>query len=456
MLDDTIAAVATPPGTGGLGVVRVSGPGALAAADAVFRGATSLARAPSHTLHHGRLFDGDDPVDDAVAAVFRAPRSYTGEDVVELSCHGGTFLQRRVLDLCLRAGARLAGPGEFTRRAYLNGKMDLAQAEAVSELIAAHSDSYRRLALEQLEGRLSAYLDALHGGVLDLLARLEANLDFAEEEVPDLPRPGLVSRLDGLLDRARRLLDTAPRGRLLRDGLRAVLVGKPNAGKSSLFNALLDADRAIVTDVPGTTRDLLEERVLIDGVPVALADTAGLRPSGDPVEAEGMARARRALDRADVAVLVLDLTRPVTDDDRAALALASARPLVAVLNKCDASAPAAADAFRPLLNGTTTLRTSAVTGEGLDDLRRALLRGAAAPEAEPSPVPTLINARHEALLRDAAESLARARDAAAAGEPEECLCVDLRRTLSRVNEVVGRDAPDEVLDAVFSTFCIGK
>jgi tRNA modification GTPase len=460
--DDTIAAIATPLGDGGLGVVRLSGPAALAVAARLFRPSSALdvAAAPGHSVHHGWIRDEACAVDEAVLTVFRAPRSHTGEDVAELSCHGGAWLLRRVLELCLAGGARLAEPGEFTRRAFLNWKMDLAQAEAVAALISAKSERFRRLAADQLQGALSRYVGTLRRDLLDLLAHLEANLDFAEEEVPDLSRDALRQKLGDLLRRVRALLETAPRGRLLRDGMRAVLVGKPNVGKSSLFNALLGGDRAIVTEVPGTTRDLLEERVLLRDVPVLLTDTAGLRRTAARVESEGIRRARRALNAADVAIFVTDLSRPPTGEDREIAGLLSGKRAVLALNKCDAPrAGERASLLARLLPAAPALKTSAVSGEGLDPLREAVV-GAAAPGdgREAGETPTLIAVRHERLLADAQAALSSAQEAlaASASSIEECLSVDLRAALGALNELTGEGAHDEVLNAVFANFCIGK
>jgi tRNA modification GTPase len=461
MTDDTIAAIATPLGSGGLGVIRVSGPAALSVADAVFRSSRSLREAPSHTLHHGRLLRGDLLLDDAVAGVFRAPRSYTGEDVVEFSCHGGPALLRDALEACLAAGARTAEPGEFTKRAFLNGKMDLAQAEAVALLIGARSASARRWALEQLEGGLSRRVEALRREALALLAGIEASLDFAEEEVPDLAPPELARRAGALETALRALLATAPRGRLHREGLRAVLAGLPNAGKSSLFNALLGRDRAIVTPAAGTTRDTLEESFTAEDLPVVLTDTAGLREGDGAAEAEGVARARAALARADAVVWVLDASRPL---DGEALAVREdfppAAPVIAVLHKSDLLPPRVDRmALTSRLPGTNAVFASSVTEEGLAELRRLLARAlpadtGAAREADASP--TLLNDRHESLVAEAAEAAGRARNAAAAGEPAECAALELRRALDALDRVTGRSASEELLDQVFSTFCIGK
>lgn len=458
--EDTIAAVVTPLGPGGLGVVRVSGPRALSVAAAVFRASSPLDQVPTHTLHHGTLLHDGLPLDDAVASVFRGPRSYTGEDVVEISCHGNADLMRQALAACLSAGARTAGPGEFTKRAFLNGKMDLAQAEAVALMVSARSAAARRWALDQLQGRLSAKLDAFRKDILSLLAHLEASLDFAEEEVPDLSREELLRRADALAETLSRLLATAPRGRAFRDGVRAVLTGRPNVGKSSLFNALLGHDRAIVTDAAGTTRDTLEEVFDAQGVPVVLTDTAGLREGRDAAESEGVARARRSLENADVALWTLDAADPFRPEDlEIRRALPAAAKVVVVLNKAD-RVPDPRDRMLLLERaGAPAVCVSAATGEGLPDLRSLLARTAvpaadASLEAEDGI--TLLNDRHEALARAAAEALQGAARAVRAGDPVECAAPELRRALDALNHVAGKGVSDEVLDEVFSRFCIGK
>jgi tRNA modification GTPase len=459
--EDTIAAIATPLGSGGLGVIRVSGPAALSVADRLFRSSVPLSQVPSHTLHHGLLVDGEEPLDDAVAAVFRGPRSYTGEDVVELSCHGSPALLRRALAACLASGARIAGPGEFTRRAFLNGRMDLAQAEAVAALVAARSEEVRRWSLHQLRGGLSVRIKELRGRVLDALARLEAALDFSEDEVPEFTREDIVRTISALLGEVDALLSTADRGRLFREGLKAVLAGRPNTGKSSLFNALLDSDRAIVHESPGTTRDVLEESLTVEGLPVTLTDTAGLRAGTEPVEAEGVSRARKALEGADVALWVLDASKPLRPEDLRAAD--TVRKAIAVFNKMDlvrlgpsekADLDRSARAAVPAVGRSVFV--SARTGEGLDDLRKALASLPAAEGRDAAEGPTLIVDRHIVLVREASAALARCLRAAQAGEREECLAVDLRRALNALDQISGTDVSDDVLNAIFSKFCVGK
>jgi tRNA modification GTPase len=454
-MTDTIAAIATPLGAGGLGVLRLSGPAAFAIADGVFRTKTPLSQTPPRAARLGDLHDGGAVIDQALALAFRAPHSYTGEDVVEFSCHGGPALLRAGLDLLLRRGARAAGPGEFTQRAFLNGKMDLSQAEAVAALIGARSAAQGRLALNHLRGGLAAETRPWREKLVALLAALEANLDFAEEEVPDLPREALRDSIRAVRNALSTFLAEAGDARAWREGWRVALAGRPNVGKSSLFNALLKTDRAIVTPVPGTTRDTLEETVVWDGLPVVLTDTAGLRRADDPVERAGLERARRAADSADAVLWVVDASAEPAPEDRAAFPPRPDGTVVLVLNKCDRPVPGRAEErWRSFLNAPAVpaVRVSAATGGGLPDLRRAVLNSAAGGR-EPAESAAGLNARQTQLLRDAEAALGRA---AVDPGPDEAVALDLRQALARLNEVTGDGAPDEVIHAVFSNFCIGK
>ena len=368
---DTIAAIATPAGSGGIGVVRVSGPEALWIA----RRVTRRTRDPRPRYAHlVKIFDGNDElIDQALLLFMPGPRSYTGEDVAELSCHGGPVALRRVLDSLLAAGARPAGPGEFTLRAFLNGRLDLAQAEAVADLVAAPTPAALAVAANQLAGRLSDAVREMRTACLDLLAQMEAEVDFDEDEVPAMDRAVLASTLDSLHERLEEALASAGRGIMQRHGLRVALVGSPNVGKSSLMNALLRTDRAIVTEIPGTTRDVLEESFDLDGVPIVLNDTAGLRETRDPVETLGVERSSRALEAADAAVLVLDASRPLLSNDEAAAQRVrrAAKPTIVALNKRDLPHAVRVDDARDLVPGAPVVHTSAIR-EDVNELRRAL------------------------------------------------------------------------------------
>ncbi|MEQ1831792.1 MAG: tRNA uridine-5-carboxymethylaminomethyl(34) synthesis GTPase MnmE [Candidatus Eisenbacteria bacterium] len=457
-IDDTITAIATAPGAAGLAVLRVSGVQALAMADAVFRGSAPLAEAAGHTLHHGWAVDAAGArLDEVVAAVFRAPRSYTGEDTVELSCHGGGVSAGRVLAAVRAAGARLAGPGEFTLRAYLHGRLDLAQAEAVADLVHAETDSAGDLALGQLAGALSARVRELEERITDATAEVEARVDFAEDvggiETPAHVRTA-IAEASAALDA---LLAGAPWARAVREGVRVPLVGRPNAGKSSLFNALLGEDRAIVTAEPGTTRDRVSEKLHVAGVPVTLSDTAGVRMATNPVEAMGVARALAALEGAAVVVWVVDGTQPLeAAGDMLVASLPGRRVLVAV-SKSDLPNMVTDEQVAAALKGAehAVVRVSAVAGSGLAELREALavLLGAGRAGGLAGAVS---NPRHTDALSRARAALERAAAAAQAGAPGEIVALELRESLAALGEVTGRNASEELLERIFARFCIGK
>jgi len=453
--DDTIAAVATPLGEAGLGVIRLSGPAALSIADKLFEARRPLSAAATHTLHHGWITRSSRRLDEAVAAVFRAPTSYTGEDVVEFSCHGSPAVLRELLAWCCESGARLARPGEFTQRAYVNGRMDLAQAEAVAALIGARSARSARAAADQLAGGLSTRVGALRRAAIELLADIEANLDFAEEDLPSLPKDRVAAALGLLIDGIGLLLATGTRGRWLREGGSVVLAGRPNVGKSSLFNAFLAQDRSIVTDVPGTTRDTIEERLSWDGYPIALIDTAGIRKTTDPVESIGTDRARRAADQADVVVLVIDASQQLTDDDRAIARTLNGQAVVVALNKSDRP-PAVLPVDIVRIGLQRSVAVSALTGAGLADLRAAALSlFPSGPETGEAGV-VVTNERHAEKLSEALAACESALDALGEGRGEDAVSFDVRRAAGALAAVTGDDVGEAVLDSIFSRFCIGK
>jgi tRNA modification GTPase len=445
--DDTIVAIATPPGHGGIGVVRISGPDAhRIAQDLSGRDRPFVARCA--TLSQIVLPAG--PLDHAVVTTFVAPHSYTAEHVAEISAHGSPVLLRAIVEEAMCRGARLAGPGEFTLRAFLNGRIDLVQAEAVRDIVAAVTPQQARAAYDQLEGTLTRDIQTIDAQLFDLCARLEASLDFAGEGYHFVADGAAASEIGVITGRLAALLTDARRGRLLRDGIHVVLAGRPNTGKSSLFNRFAGAGRAIVTEVPGTTRDLITEVVAIGGIPVTLVDTAGVRTGPvDPVEAEGIARAAAAHAVAAMVIVVLDGSAPLTADDHALLDATAASPRVVVANKADRPA-----AWQHEAVGTTILRVSALSGEGVDRLGEALLDVAGAGSGRD--VPAVTNLRHMELLERARGALDRARAAAAGGLPEELVLEDLGDARACLEEVTGRRTPDEVLERIFSSFCIGK
>jgi tRNA modification GTPase len=443
--DDTIVAIATPPGRGGIGVVRLSGPCAGAVAEAL-TGRSGFE--PRHATLATVTDSGHEPIDRAIVTLFPAPHSYTGEDVVEVSAHGSPIVLEAIVAAAQSAGARLANPGEFTLRAYLHGRMDLVQAEAVAELIEAVTPLQARAAFDQLEGTLTSRLGLMDTALLDLIARLEASLDFPDEGYHFITPAETAAALDAILATLGGLLRDAARGRMIREGLTVAIVGRPNVGKSSLFNSLAGAARAIVTDVPGTTRDLVTERVDIEGIPVTIVDTAGLRDAADDaIEAEGVARARKARDVADAVIVVLDRSRALTQDDRAILDETIEPRRVLAANKSDL--PAAWSALEQ-----EALEVSAATGAGISALCGAIVRAAGGTVLrDRAPI---ANLRHAALLEDARAAVSRARASAAASVPEEFVLADLHEARGYFDEISGARPRDEVLTAIFDRFCIGK
>lgn len=455
---DTIAALATPPGESGIAVIRVSGVDALSVLSRVLRtpaGETFRGQWEHRRLYHGRFVAADGtPVDEVMAAVMRAPESYTGEDVAEISCHGGSAVVARVLETLFAPDVRPAEPGEFTRRAFLNGKMDLIQAEAVADLIHARTELQRSVAERQLRGALSRRIDALADDMLVLLGLIEANIDFIEEDIDALDVPESLARIERQHAEIDDLLASAAFAGPLRDGYRVVIAGPVNAGKSSLFNRLVGESRAIVTEIPGTTRDVLRESVSIDGVPFVIHDTAGLRDTvPDRVESIGIDRARDAARAADVVVFVIDGSEPLPAETRGALAQLDVDRAVMVVNKVDR--PVHGDP--PIQSGLTVVRASAETGEGLGELKASLLRLARSDElARMARDRVILNARLAALLESARDPLADLGRAIRDREALEILAARARDVLSYYEEATGRRYREDLLDVIFSRFCIGK
>ena len=457
---DTIAAIATAPGAGGLAVLRVSGSRALAVAGALMSEA-ALERASDHSLHHAWAHWPGRPaerIDEVVAAIFRAPRSYTREDVVEISCHGGPLTARRLLAALEAAGARGALPGEFTMRAFLNGRIDLAQAEAVADLIQAENEAARELALSQLAGSLSHDLAEIESAIADAAAEVEARVDFAEDvggiEVP----PNVGEAIRAAHSRLAALLEGSAWARAIREGLNIPIVGKPNVGKSSLFNALLGEERAIVMHLAGTTRDRVSESVEILGLRVRLSDTAGLREGGEPIERLGIERTRAALGEARIAIWVLDASEPLAAEDLAIVGALAARRVLVAFNKSDREIRLDRDAALASLNGPAVrgVQVSAITGAGLEDLRCALVELAGGTPHEKPNGPVAAHPRHVSSIERARAALARSVDAARSGECGEIVALELRESLDALGEVTGRCASEELLDRIFARFCIGK
>ncbi len=444
---DTIVAVATPAGRGGIGVVRVAGPEAVRIAGALTgRGDFTPRHATFATVTDAT---GAGIIDEVVVTWFQAPRSYTGDDVVEIAAHGSPPVLHAIVERACGLGARLAEPGEFTFRAYLNGRLDLVQAEAVADLVNAVTPAQARVAVDQLEGTLSARIRAIDERLFDLVARLEASLDFPEEGFHFITREEAREALTGVAQDLSALLSDGRRGRLIREGRLVVIAGRPNVGKSSLFNALVGANRAIVTARAGTTRDVLTETVDIGGVPVTLVDTAGVRETIDEIEAEGVRRAQEALEASALSVVVLDGSAPLGDDDRRLLASVPA-PRVIAVNKADRP-----PAWPPVELGDVVIHTSTITGAGLDDLRRALVDQLSGEESLRDH-PVISNTRHLQCATEAHGSVQRAGEALTAGAAEEVVLAELAPAREALEHLTGKRTPDDLLAHVFSRFCVGK
>jgi tRNA modification GTPase len=448
-LEDTIVAISTPPGRGGLGVVRLSGAQARSIAGRILRFSGEADWRPWH-VQMAELPDRQgNPVDQVLVAFFEAPRSYTAEDVVEISCHGSPVVLRHAIERALEAGARLADPGEFTLRAFLNGRIDLPRAEAIRDLIEATTLYQARIAAQQAGGSVSRRIAPLKEQLLDLIALLEAGIDFAEDDVSVASAGEILRRLAPVLEGVSQLAATFQYGGLVRSGLTLAIVGRPNVGKSSLFNRLLEQDRAIVASAPGTTRDLVSETASISGIPVKLYDTAGIREGAELVESLGIERSFQAMADADLTLVVVDISQPLDDQDRALIARAEGqgRCLVAG-NKRDLVGQAVPPA--------SPISVSALTGEGVAQLREAILEALAPQGAFEQETGFITSLRHEQLLRESAGYLEKAGAAAEAGIPHEMLLLDLYSALRPIDAITGATSADDILNRIFSTFCIGK
>lgn len=455
--EDTIAAIATPAGEGGVGIVRVSGPEAERIAAAVFsRNNGKSGRLKSHMLHYGTIRDPTTGkiLDQVLLTLMRKPRSYTGEDVVEVHCHGGVFLVQWILELILSLGARHAEPGEFTKRAFLNGRIDLAQAEAVLDLVSARTEKGVDLSLSQIKGDLSNWIGSLREALLDILAEVEAAIDFPEEEIEILEGPALVAKIDALRAKIGVILGTYEWGRLFRDGAEVCICGRPNVGKSSLFNALLGEERVIVTPVPGTTRDVIEESINLDGLPVIIWDTAGIREASDEVEQIGVNLSRERLEKSEAAVIVLDGSVSLTDEDKIFLTATKEKTGLIAINKVDLKQRIEHDQLQHMTGDKKIVTVSAKHGIGIQELKESLREIILPMDMEPPFV--LTNGRHKSALSRGERALADARLALEKAQPPELAAVALQQAKESLEEVIGLVRHDDILELVFSKFCIGK
>jgi len=476
-IDDTICAVATPAGEGGVGIVRVSGSQAFPIASNIvwLRCAKSLAEIKPYQLFLGKfLWDhaqthdevkhGSATVlDEVLVVIMRAPRSYTGEDVVEIHGHGGPLIVQTICEALTQAGARMAEPGEFTQRAFLNGRLDLTQAEAVLDTIQANSLHSLKLAQEHLQGGLSEIIQGHRDGLVKLLAHIEAGMDFGEEDIQFIEQTELQEKLRTIVEAVETLIESAQEGRIIREGIRTVILGRPNVGKSSVLNAILGIDRAIVSQIPGTTRDVLEESVMVEGVMVRLFDTAGLRETTDELEQEGMSRAEKAIQQADVLVMIFDQSQALTEKDMGLIQEYSQKTRVMILNKHDLPQQVSLEDIQEIATSheknplqTEYVQVCALTGEGIDDVKRAIKHVAIGRRHEAGDSVLISKLRHKVLLQQATEALRNALKAIDDRLSAECIALDLRVALQALGEIVGTVTNEDILDQIFREFCIGK
>lgn len=448
LTEDTIAALATPLGFGAISIIRVSGEKAIAAVDTIFTGKVKLEKAKSHTVHYGNIFDSDEMVDDVLVSIFRAPNSYTGEDSVEISTHGNPLIANKILELLTRNNIRLAEPGEFTKRAFLNNRMDLSQAEAVADVISSHTEASLRGARNQLNGLLSRKVDEFRTLLLNISSFVELELDFAEEDVKFIEKSELIKRIDNIQSEIDSLLQTYSFGKTMRDGVNVALVGIPNVGKSSLLNYILKESRAIVSEIPGTTRDIIREEVSIDGILFKLYDTAGIRFSEDLIELEGIYRSRDAVKNADMVLFINDVEQEFDQTlYQEILILNDRKNILTVLNKIDKG-----------YKGATSydISLSALTGEGILGLLNRMKDHALGNSSFSEKTAIVSNLRHYQCLSRAKENLKKARDSAMNNMSGEFVSADFRNTINCLGEIIGEVTSEDILNNIFTKFCIGK
>lgn len=456
---DTITSISTPMGEGAIGIVRLSGPQAVEIADKLYKGKHLLNDVPSHTINYGHIIDPEskEVVEEVMVSVLRAPKTFTREDIIEINCHGGILTINRVLELTMTYGARMAEPGEFTKRAFLNGRIDLSQAEAVMDFIRSKTDRASKVAMNQIEGRLSDLIKKQRQSILEILAQVEVNIDYPEyDDVEDATTEFLLEQSKEIKQEINRLLDTGAQGKIMREGLSTVIVGKPNVGKSSMLNNLIQDNKAIVTEVAGTTRDVLEEYVNVRGVPLRLVDTAGIRETEDIVEKIGVELSRKALSQADLILFVLNNNEALTQEDYTLYEVVKNEDVIVIVNKMDLEQNIDINEVKDMIGNTPLIQTSMLKQEGIDELEiqiRDLFFGG---EVQNQDMTYVSNSRHISLLKQARQTIQDAIDAAESGVPMDMVQIDLTRTWEILGEIIGETASDELIDQLFSQFCLGK
>ena len=459
--DDTIAAIATPRGEGGIGIVRVSGPLAIPITRQLFRPSRAISpdELPSHTLTHGYVIDtsaSDEVIDEVMLGIMRSPKTYTTEDIVEFNCHGGIVPLTTVLDLVVKAGARLAEPGEFTKRAFLNGRIDLTQAEAVAELIGSKTELSRKIAIQALEGKLSERVNQLSDRLAALLAEIEASIDFPDEDLDFMKVGPQLQAARAVQSDLGQLLETASEGRLIKEGVNAAILGRPNVGKSSLFNTLVQTARAIVTNIPGTTRDTIDETINLEGIPINLIDTAGLRQTKDIVEQQGVQRSRDVLNKAEFLLLMFDASEPLNESDIELLQIANSHRAILILNKIDLPTTVQPQTLTKHCPKARVVQTAITEGKGIEALKTAIQEELLGGEFVIGESPIVTNTRHQNALFRAQEALDDVIASLENDMPPDLVSVDLRISLDALGDIVGKTTTEDILDRIFSQFCVGK
>lgn len=458
---DTISAISTPMGEGAIAIVRLSGDQAIEITDKLFVGVSGkkLENVSSHTIHYGKIIDPttDEVVEEVMVSVMKAPKTFTRENVVEINCHGGLVSVNRVLQLVLRYGARLAEPGEFTKRAFLNGRIDLSQAEAVMDLIRAKTDRAMNIALGQMEGRLSKLIQKLRQEILEVVAHVEVNIDYPEyDDVEEMSHRMLKEKANYVRDELKKLLQTAGQGKILREGLSTAIIGRPNVGKSSLLNSLVQENKAIVTDIPGTTRDVIEEYVNVRGVPLRLVDTAGIRETEDIVEKIGVERSRKVLKEADLILLVLNYADDLTKEDEQLFEAVKGMDVIVIINKTDLPQKIDMDKVKELSNEHKVITTSLLEEKGVDDLEEAISSMYFQGSIEASDLTYISNSRHIALIGQALDAIEDVLSGIEFGTPIDIIQIDLTRTWELLGEIIGDTVQESLINQLFSQFCLGK
>lgn len=455
---DTIAAISTPVGEGAISIVRLSGDEAIKIADKLFSG-KNLYEVNSHTLHYGKIVNpnNDEVIDEVIVSVMKAPKTFTREDVVEINCHGGYISVKRILELVLENGARLAEPGEFTKRAFLNGRIDLSQAEAVMDIINSKTKQAMKVAVTQLDGKLSRLIKKLRQELIETIAHVEVNIDYPEyDDVEEMSHEMMKKKTKYVHAEIEKLLEVANQGKILREGIKTAIIGRPNVGKSSLMNALVQEERAIVTDIPGTTRDIIEEYVNVRGIPLKLIDTAGIRETKDLVEQIGVERSHKILQEADLVLFMLNNNEEITDDDRKIIDSLNETNYIVIINKTDLPQKINLNEVKALVKDRTVITTSLINDEGLDQLEKAISNIFFTEDLFSDDVTFVSNVRHIHLLKQAKSALEDAMEAIELGVPLDMVQIDVRRTWEYLGEIIGDTASESLIDQLFSQFCLGK